>query len=212
MRERATRSTRWWASSLWRTSSRRSSSQRSWTRLTSTVRVINYRRVAVADLRSFPGSVCVLSWQPDQTARFSPRAEAAGLLHLQTVGERDEGEDLPSAPAGDASLPLHRYNHRQVSEGLAMRWRCFLKFFSGFCSIRGGAVQTGSHLREDPAETDQTPQRGPGAEVWREEQESIAALPVPTQQTRGPFRPGAAGIPETEAGLVWERQDKEVED
>lgn len=52
-----------------------------------------------------------------------------------------------------------------VSEGLAMRWRCFLKFFSGFCSIRGGAVQTGSHLREDPAETDQTPQRGPGPEV-----------------------------------------------
>lgn len=32
-------------------------------------------------------------------------------------------------------------------------------------SIRGGALQTSSHLREDLVEADQTPQCGPGAQV-----------------------------------------------
>lgn len=60
-------------------------------------------------------------------------------------------------------------------------------------SIRGGALQASSHLREDLVEAHQAPERGSGARVRREEQASAAALPVPAQQAGGLLRPGPAG-------------------
>lgn len=60
-------------------------------------------------------------------------------------------------------------------------------------SCRGGALQSRPHLREDPAEADQTPERRSGTQVQREEQTVAASLPVPAQQTGGPLPPRAAG-------------------
>lgn len=120
-RARATHSMRWWASSHWRTSSRRSSSQRSWMRQTSTVclqsHTHNRTQYLVSSLKMCDLNililcmlvcVCPVSWQSFEASCFSPRAEAAGLLHLQTVREWDESEDLSSASPGNAPLPLHR--------------------------------------------------------------------------------------------------------
>jgi len=53
-------------------------------------------------------SLAPVSRQPDEAPRVSPREEAAGLLHLQAVGGRDESQRLSAASVGDAPLPVHR--------------------------------------------------------------------------------------------------------
>lgn len=54
-------------------------------------------------------SACVHSWQSDQKESIQPWEETAGLLYLQIVWKRAEGEDLAPATARNTPLLGYRY-------------------------------------------------------------------------------------------------------